>query len=170
MVLQFVYYALSGSRAATICYAIMLALVLVFYIFPKIKTKKGAFKSLVCILAIFFAFAIGERCLTIATQFVMKQTTYFISSLKNTDGANKGEIQEEIEFERVEDFESVDITNNRSSMWRAALKVIKQYPVFGVAYAEQIYTNTLWPDYSEEEFKNNIESFFKRNRRFGAEK
>ena len=47
---------------------------------------------------------------------------------------------------------------------------LSNYLLWHVAYAEQIYTNTLWPDYSEEEFKNNIENFFKRNRRFGAEK
>ena len=39
-----------------------------------------------------------------------------------------------------------------------------------VAYAEQIYTDTLWPDYSNEEFYSNIESFQHRQRRFGAEK
>ena len=47
---------------------------------------------------------------------------------------------------------------------------LSNYLLWHVAYAEQVYTNTLWPDYNEEEFTSNIESFAKRNRRFGAEK
>ena len=35
---------------------------------------------------------------------------------------------------------------------------------------EQIYTDTLWPDYSNEEFYSHIKDFQHRNRRFGAEK
>lgn len=138
MVLQFIYYALSGSRAATICYSIMLVAVLAFYVFPWIKMKKGAFKSVICVLAIFLLFAVGEHYLTLGTQFIMKQTAYVVSNLKNSE---TGDVEEEIEFERVEDFESGDITNNRSSMWNVAFKVIKQYPIFGVAYADQLDSN-----------------------------
>ena len=47
---------------------------------------------------------------------------------------------------------------------------LSNYLLWHVAYAEQIYTDTLWPDYSNEEFYSNIESFQHRNRRFGAEK
>ena len=36
------------------------------------------------------------------------------------------------------------------------------------AYAEFVFTNTLWPDYNEEEFCKDIEEFQKRNRRFGG--
>ena len=47
---------------------------------------------------------------------------------------------------------------------------LSNYLLWHVAYAEQIYTDTLWPDYSNEEFYSNIESFQHRQRRFGAEK
>ena len=47
---------------------------------------------------------------------------------------------------------------------------LSNYLLWHIPYAEQIYTNTLWPDYSNEEFFSHIESFQKRNRRFGAEK
>ena len=47
---------------------------------------------------------------------------------------------------------------------------LSNYLLWHVAYAEQIYTDTLWPDYSNEEFYSNIESFQHRYRRFGAEK
>ena len=36
------------------------------------------------------------------------------------------------------------------------------------AYAEFIFTDTLWPDYTENEFLEDIYKFQKRNRRFGA--
>ncbi len=47
---------------------------------------------------------------------------------------------------------------------------LSNYLLWHVAYAEQIYTDTLWPDYSNEEFYSHIEVFQHRNRRFGAEK
>ena len=47
---------------------------------------------------------------------------------------------------------------------------LSNYLLWHVAYAEQIYTDTLWPDYSNEEFYSHIKEFETRNRRFGAEK
>lgn len=49
-------------------------------------------------------------------------------------------------------------------------KRLSNFLLWHVAYAEQVYTDTLWPDYSNEEFYANIEEYQKRNRRFGAEK
>jgi len=49
-------------------------------------------------------------------------------------------------------------------------KRLSNYLLWHVPYAEQVYTDTLWPDYTEEEFYKDIEEFQKRNRRFGAEK
>lgn len=36
------------------------------------------------------------------------------------------------------------------------------------AYAELLFTDTLWPDYNKEEFLNDIEKYQKRTRRFGG--
>ena len=36
------------------------------------------------------------------------------------------------------------------------------------AYAEFVFTGTLWPDYNEDEFYKDIEEFQKRSRRFGG--
>lgn len=49
-------------------------------------------------------------------------------------------------------------------------KRLSNYLLWHIPYAEQIYTNTLWPDYTKEEFFSNIEEYQNRNRRFGAEK
>lgn len=49
-------------------------------------------------------------------------------------------------------------------------KRLSNFLLWHVAYSEQVYTNTLWPDYSNQEFYDNIEEYQKRNRRFGAEK
>lgn len=46
---------------------------------------------------------------------------------------------------------------------------LSNYLLWHIPYAEQIYTDTLWPDYSKNEFYKNLESFQHRNRRFGAE-
>lgn len=47
---------------------------------------------------------------------------------------------------------------------------LSNFLLWHVAYAEQVYTPTLWPDYNEEEFVKHVESFTHRERRFGAEK
>lgn len=47
---------------------------------------------------------------------------------------------------------------------------LSNFLLWHVAYAEQIYSNTLWPDYTNEEFYSNIKTYQSRNRRFGAEK
>jgi len=47
---------------------------------------------------------------------------------------------------------------------------LSNFLLWHIPYAEQIYTDTLWPDYSTEEFLKHIQSFKHRNRRFGAEK
>lgn len=49
-------------------------------------------------------------------------------------------------------------------------KRLSNFLLWHIPYAEQIYTETLWPDYTDEEFLKNIEDFSHRNRRFGAEK
>lgn len=47
---------------------------------------------------------------------------------------------------------------------------LSNFLLWHVPYAEQIYTSTLWPDYTVEEFYSHIEDFQHRSRRFGAEK
>lgn len=47
---------------------------------------------------------------------------------------------------------------------------LSNFLLWHIPYSEQIYTKTLWPDYSNEEFEQHIEEFTNRNRRFGAEK
>ena len=49
-------------------------------------------------------------------------------------------------------------------------KRLSNFLLWHVAYAEQIYEDTLWPDYTVEQFYKDIEEFGHRSRRFGAEK
>ena len=49
-------------------------------------------------------------------------------------------------------------------------KRLSNFLLWHVPYAEQIYIDTLWPDYTVEQFYDNIKEFQHRNRRFGAEK
>lgn len=46
-------------------------------------------------------------------------------------------------------------------------KRLSNFLMWHCAYAEFLFTDTLWPDYSTEELKNNINEFYKRTRRFG---
>jgi len=49
-------------------------------------------------------------------------------------------------------------------------KRISNFLLWHAAYAELIFSNTLWPDYGNDEFLENIREFEKRNRRFGSVK
>ena len=49
-------------------------------------------------------------------------------------------------------------------------KRLSNFLLWHIPYAEQIYIDTLWPDYKVEEFYGNIEEYQHRSRRFGAEK
>ncbi|MDE7383997.1 MAG: undecaprenyl diphosphate synthase family protein, partial [Treponemataceae bacterium] len=45
---------------------------------------------------------------------------------------------------------------------------ISNFLLWHAAYAEFLFTDTLWPDYNCEEFLEDIEKFQKRTRRFGG--
>ncbi|MBQ6056147.1 MAG: di-trans,poly-cis-decaprenylcistransferase [Treponema sp.] len=45
---------------------------------------------------------------------------------------------------------------------------LSNFLLWHCAYAEFVFTPTLWPDYQEDEFLQNIYEFQKRNRRFGS--
>ena len=45
---------------------------------------------------------------------------------------------------------------------------LSNFLLWQCAYAEFVFTDTLWPDYNEDEFFADIEKFQRRNRRFGA--
>ena len=47
-------------------------------------------------------------------------------------------------------------------------KRLSNFLLWQTAYAEFIFSDTLWPDYSVEEFKKDIMDFENRNRRFGG--
>ncbi len=68
-------------------------------------------------------------------------------------------------FLDIPDYPDVDLLIRTGGEFR-----LSNYLLWHIPYAEHIYTGTLWPDYSPEEFINNIEEYKHRNRRFGAEK
>ena len=45
---------------------------------------------------------------------------------------------------------------------------ISNFLLWQSAYSELYFTNTHWPDFTEEEFHNAIQDYKKRDRRFGA--
>lgn len=46
-------------------------------------------------------------------------------------------------------------------------KRLSNFLLWHSAYAELCFTDTLWPDYTQDEFKNNIQDFYNRTRKFG---
>lgn len=84
---------------------------------------------------------------------------------------NSGKNEEEIDEKTVSSFLDMPESPDVDLLIRTGGEMrLSNYLLWHVPYAEQIYTDTLWPDYTNEEFYNNIEVYQTRNRRFGAEK
>lgn len=83
------------------------------------------------------------------------------------DGIKSEEITEELISRKLDmpDSPDVDLLIRTGGEQR-----LSNFLLWHIPYAEQVYTDTLWPDYSNEEFESHIENFTHRNRRFGAEK
>ena len=83
------------------------------------------------------------------------------------DNVNPDKINEELfsSYLDMPDSPDVDLLIRTGGEQR-----LSNFLLWHVPYAEQIYTDTLWPDYSIEEFYSHIEDFQHRSRRFGAEK
>ena len=45
---------------------------------------------------------------------------------------------------------------------------VSNFLLWQIAYSEMYFTKTLWPDFSEMEFKKAIDSFSERDRRYGS--
>lgn len=85
-----------------------------------------------------------------------------VSSGVNPESITEELVKENLDFSGCPD---VDLLIRTGGEYR-----LSNFLLWHVAYAEQVYTDTLWPDYTEEEFLENLNAFSKRNRRFGAEK
>ena len=77
--------------------------------------------------------------------------------------ADKKEITEENITESLDIAPDVDLLIRTGGEKR-----LSNFLLWQAAYAEFVFTDTLWPDYNEEEFFSDIEEFQKRSRRFGA--
>lgn len=86
----------------------------------------------------------------------------FVSSGRNLDNLNESNFHEYLDMKNSPPVDLLIRTGGE--------KRLSNFLLWHVSYSEQIYTDTLWPDYSEEEFYQNIYDFQHRNRRFGAEK
>ncbi|MBO4857123.1 MAG: di-trans,poly-cis-decaprenylcistransferase [Treponema sp.] len=83
------------------------------------------------------------------------------------DGLTSDKIDEKVVSDYLDMPESPDVD---LLIRTGGEKRLSNYLLWHIPYAEQIYIDTLWPDYTKDEFYNNIEEYQKRNRRFGAEK
>jgi len=77
------------------------------------------------------------------------------------DEINENLVRDNLDMEGCPD---VDLLIRTGGEYR-----LSNFLLWHVAYAEMVFTDTLWPDYTEQEFLENLESFGSRNRRFGKE-
>lgn len=78
---------------------------------------------------------------------------------------------------RAQDFTEIDLTENFDLpelpdmdflIRTGGEQRLSNFMLWHAAYAELLFTDTLWPDYNKDEFYSDIAEFQKRNRRFGG--
>jgi undecaprenyl diphosphate synthase len=75
---------------------------------------------------------------------------------------DKREISEE-ELGRSFDIPNVDLLIRTGGEMR-----ISNFLIWQIAYAELYFSKTMWPDFTREEFRDIIQEFFQRERRYGS--
>lgn len=113
----------------------------------KAKEETSHFTGLTCVLAINYG---GRDEIIRSVKKLMKNSTSEITEKSISDNFDVPELPD------------VDFLIRTGGEKR-----LSNFLLWHSAYAELCFTDTLWPDYSVEEFKNNIEEFAKRTRRFG---
>lgn len=113
----------------------------------KAKEETSHFTGLTCVLAINYG---GRDEIVRSVKKLLKNSTSDITEKSISDNFDVPELPD------------VDFLIRTGGEKR-----LSNFLLWHSAYAELCFTDTLWPDYSVEEFKNNIEDFSRRTRRFG---
>ena len=105
-------------------------------------------------------------CLNYGGQDEIVEATKKISTLVKDDKLNINDIDKELFSKNLfNDLPPIDLLIRTSGEYR-----ISNFMLWQMAYAELYFTDTLWPDFNEEEFDKALDSFNKRDRRFGGVK
>lgn len=105
-------------------------------------------------------------CLNYGGQDEIVEATKKICEDVSENKLNISQINEEVFSKYLfNDLPPIDLMIRTSGEYR-----ISNFMLWQLAYSELYFTDTLWPDFNEEEFDKAIDSFNKRDRRFGGVK
>ena len=105
-------------------------------------------------------------CLNYGGQDEIVEATKKICKEVNENKLKIEEINKEIFSKYLfNDLPPIDLMIRTSGEYR-----ISNFMLWQLAYSELYFTDTLWPDFNEKEFDKAMDSFNKRDRRFGAVK
>lgn len=105
-------------------------------------------------------------CLNYGGQDEIVEATKKIAKEVQNKALDISEINQEVINQNMfNDLPPIDLMIRTSGEYR-----ISNFMLWQLAYAELYFTDVLWPDFNEEEFDKALNSFGKRDRRFGAVK
>ncbi len=116
----------------------------------KAKEDTENFTGTTCVLAINY----GSR------DEIVRGVKKIIASGKTAEEITEAEIAASLDANGLPDVDLMIRTGGEERL--------SNFLLWQCAYAEFVFTNTLWPDYNESEFFSDIAQFQKRNRRFGG--
>ena len=105
-------------------------------------------------------------CLNYGGQDEIVEATKKISALVKDNKIDIKDIDKQLFSKNLfNDLPPIDLLIRTSGEYR-----ISNFMLWQMAYAELYFTDTLWPDFNEEEFDKALDAFNKRERRFGGVK
>lgn len=118
--------------------------------FLKAKEDTKSFTGTTCIIAINYG----------GKDEIVRGIKKLISGGCSTQDITESKVKESLDIADLPDVDLMIRTGGE--------KRLSNFMLWQTAYAEFIFSDTLWPDYNEEELINNIIEFQNRTRRFGA--
>ena len=91
-----------------------------------------------------------------------------LRGIKKLAGENPEKLKNITENDLSSSFDLPELPNVDLLIRTGGEKRISNFLMWHSAYAELLFSDTLWPDYGKDEFYSDIAEFQKRNRRFGA--
>ena len=114
------------------------------------KSDTEGFSATTCILAINYG----------ARDEIVRGVREILRSGKDAESLSERDISASLDTRGFPDIDLLIRTGGE--------KRLSNFLLWQCAYAELIFSDTLWPEYAEDEFLDDIAQFQKRNRRFGA--
>lgn len=133
-IIQLLYFSLTLSNGGFLTAVVFTTLLICVFVFMELRKNKGIVKSILFSILLATVAAICLNYTMLGIRKVMSLVPSTFEYVKNSIfEENEGDEQIKIVFDRIESGD--DVSNGRTTIWSASLKIWIQSPLFGIADA-----------------------------------